>query len=180
MKNNKIGIIVGSTREGRKSIEVAEWFLNKAQAAAPSDISFEVIDLLQFPLPFFGEPDQFNMIEPFEETIRNYDAFVFVTPEYNHSIPGVLKNALDFAYQDWNNKTAGIITYGFGANGARAAEHLRGILGALGVADVKTHILLSLFDDVVDQKIQPRSLHDKNIDLMIQDLLFRLCSTRDK
>jgi NAD(P)H-dependent FMN reductase len=173
----KIGIIVGSTREGRKSIEVAEWFLKKAQAASPSKISFGIVDLLQFPLPFFGEPDRFGMIQSFEEAIRGYDGFVFVTPEYNHSITGVLKNALDFAYQDWNNKTAGIITYGFGANGARAAEHLRGILGALGVADVKTHILLSLFDDVAEQKIQPRSLHDKNINLMIQELLFRLGET---
>jgi NAD(P)H-dependent FMN reductase len=171
---NKIGIIVGSTRPERKSLEIAEWFKLKAEAMGLLDVEYTLIDLLSYPLPFFGELDINNAIKAFEDVIGECSGFVVVTPEYNHSITGVLKNALDFAYTEWANKPAGIISYGFGANGARAAEHLRGVMGALGVVDVKTHILISLFDDMKNNKMSFRDLHDSNMKAMLLDLKYWL------
>ena len=72
--------------------------------------------------------------------------FVFVTPEYNHSTSGVLKNAIDFLYAEWNNKAMGVVSYGT-AGGTRAAEHLRLIAGELKMADVRANVALSAFTD---------------------------------
>lgn len=79
-------------------------------------------------------------------TIAHFDGFVFVTPEYNHSTSGVLKNAIDFLYAEWNNKAMGVVSYGT-AGGTRAAEHLRLIAGELKVADVRSNVALSTFTD---------------------------------
>lgn len=170
--NKRIGIIVGSTRPERMSLPVSNWL--KQECESLSNHEFVLLDLAEFKLPFFGEEDIQGAIPQWEEAIGSCDAFIFVTPEYNHSIPAVLKNALDFGYNQWNNKTAGILSYGYGANGARATEHLRGILGALGVADVKTHILVSLFDDVKDQVFTPREIHKQNIQLVLNEIENRI------
>jgi NAD(P)H-dependent FMN reductase len=74
------------------------------------------------------------------------DGFVFVTPEYNHSTSGALKNAIDFVYKEWNNKAAGFVSYG-AAGGTRAVEHLRLIVGELQVADVRAQVAFSLATD---------------------------------
>jgi NAD(P)H-dependent FMN reductase len=169
-----VGIIVGSTRPDRKSIEIAEWFQKKAESFDLFEADYFIIDLKDYPLPFFGEEDTHKAIEPFEQVIQYCDAFVLITPEYNHSITGVLKNALDFAYTEWGNKPAGIVSYGFGANGARAAEHLRGICGALGMVDVKTHILLSLFEDMQNKQMAFRDIHDATIKALLLDLKYWL------
>ena len=79
-------------------------------------------------------------------TIGRFDGFVFVTPEYNHSTSGVLKNAIDYLYAEWNNKAMGVVSYGV-VGGTRAAEHLRLIAGELQMADVRTNVALSLFTD---------------------------------
>ena len=77
--------------------------------------------------------------------IATFDAFVFVTPEYNHSTSGALKNAIDFLYREWNDKAAGFVGYG-GAGGTRAVEHLRLIMGEIKVADVRAQVALSMHD----------------------------------
>lgn len=164
----KIGIIVGSTRPNRISIKIAEWLKSELENISTHD--FFMLDLLDYNLPFFGHEDKNQAIERWENDLDSCDAFIFVTPEYNHSITGVLKNALDFGYNQWNEKPAGIVSYGYGANGARAAEHLRTILGALGVMDVKTQILLSLIDDVKNKVFTPRDLHRKNIELILEQV----------
>jgi len=91
--------------------------------------------------------------------------------EYNHSITGVLKNALDLAREAWNNKAAGIVSYG-STGGARAAEHLRGILGELMVADVRTHPTLSLFTDFENfTTFKPAELHQNTVNQMLDQLI---------
>jgi NAD(P)H-dependent FMN reductase len=80
------------------------------------------------------------------EKIGSFDGFVFVTPEYNHSTSGALKNAIDFLYGEWNNKAAGFVSYG-SVGGTRAVEHLRLVMGELQVADVRNQVALSLFTD---------------------------------
>ena len=80
------------------------------------------------------------------EKIAAFDGFVFVTPEYNHSTSGALKNAIDYLYAEWNNKAAGFVSYG-ALGGARAVEHLRLVMGELQVADVRAQVALSMFTD---------------------------------
>ncbi|GKU78858.1 FMN reductase [Paenibacillus sp. L3-i20] len=165
----KIGIILGSTRPGRVSPQVGNWL--KEIADQRGDASFEIVDIADYKLPFFGDADTEDQIGKWKSTLRSLDGFVFVTPEYNHSITGVLKNALDSARDEWNNKAAGIISYG-STGGARAAEHLRGILGELHVADVKTHPTLSLFTDFENYStFKPAALHLNNVNLMLDQVL---------
>ena len=139
-----IGIILGSTREGRVSPQIGEWFISLANQR--NEASFEIVDIKDYNLPFLGTSSDMEGIMKWNAKLASLDGFVFVTSEYNHSIPASLKNALDLAKDAWNNKAAGIISYG-SAYGARAAEHLRGILGELQIADVRTQVLLSLFTD---------------------------------
>ena len=150
----KIGIIVGSTREGNVGKSIGEWVYS--QAKARKDVSYEFIEVSQFKLPMLGESDEKSGIEKWQNTINALDGFIFVAAEYNHSITASLKNALDLAFDPWFNKAAGIVSYGY-TGGARAAEHLRGILGALGVADVQQHVLLNLNTDFDKQILKPAS-----------------------
>lgn len=148
----KIGIIVGSTRPGRRGCAVAEWVASVAAKERPMD-DFDIVDLADFALPLLDEthPAASGLYgnahtNRWAEAIARYDGFVFVTPEYNRSISGALKNALDFVYAEWNNKAAGFV--GYGLHGAtRAVEHLRLILAELKVATVRTQVALSLHHD---------------------------------
>lgn len=145
MTSLNIGIILGSTREGRLSPQVGNWV--KELADKRGDANYTVIDIADYKLPLLGEADtDASGAAAWSEAIAKQDGFVFITQEYNHSITGSLKNALDYLRVEWNNKAAGIVSYG-SVGGARAAEHLRGILGELSVADVRVHPALSLFTD---------------------------------
>ncbi len=145
-----IGIILGSTRPGRKGEQIAQWAL--AEASKREGVSYEIVDLAYYNLPHLDEAIpasqgkyQNDHTKEWAEKIDSLDGFIFVTPEYNHSTSGVLKNALDFIYAEWNNKSAGFISYGAGATGgARAAEHLRLIVGELQIADVRSQVSVSL------------------------------------
>lgn len=144
-----IGIILGSTREGRVSPQVGTWV--KEIADKRGDANYEIVDILEYNLPFFGTTGMTDpSIAAWNQKLASLDGFVFIVQEYNHSITGALKNALDLAREAWNNKAAGIVSYG-GAGGARAAEHLRGILGELLIADVRTNPTLSVFTDFADR-----------------------------
>ena len=113
----RVAVITGSTRPNRHSDSVAEWVLGRA--ALRDDIDAELVDLTTVDLPIYDEPMPPIMGEYAHEhtrawaaTIEAFDAFVFVTPEYNRSIPAVLKNAIDFLYAEWNDKAAGFVSYG--------------------------------------------------------------------
>lgn len=147
----RIGVILGSTRPGRRGEQVATWVMERAKQR--SDADYELVDLVDYPLPHLDEPLPPSMgqyqnahTQNWAATITRFDGFVFVTPEYNHSTSGVLKNALDFLYAEWNNKAMGVVSYG-AVGGARAAEHLRLIAGELQMADVRTNVALSAFAD---------------------------------
>src|SRR5881296_1135486 len=150
----RIGIILGSTRPNRSGEQVATWVHDLASRR--SDAKFELIDLADYPLPHLDEPLPPSMgqyqnthTHQWAATIASYDGFIFITPEYNHSTSGVLKNALDYLYSEWNNKAMGVVSYG-AVGGARAAEHLRLIAGELQMADVRTNVALSMFTDFVN------------------------------
>lgn len=172
MANQKlnIGIIVGTTREGRVSLQVAEWVKNLADKR--DDANYSLVDLKDFKLPFMGETSDMGPVTKFGEVINGLDGFVFVTGEYNHSIPAPLKNALDWLKEPWNNKAAGIVSYG-STGGARAAEHLRGIMGELQIADVRTHPTFSLFldfENFATFKPQP-NIHEGNINMLLDQVV---------
>jgi NAD(P)H-dependent FMN reductase len=146
----KIGIIVGSTRPGRIGPLVGEWVQQNAKARG---VSFELVDLHDFTLPMLEEPFpagagnyQGAGANAWAHKVAEFDGFIFVTAEYNHSIPAALKNALDYVKDEWNNKAAGIVSYG-SMGGVRAGEHLRQVFGELQVADVRQHVMFSLFTD---------------------------------
>jgi len=167
MNQLNIGIITGSTREGRVSPQVATWVLDYANQKGSAN--FEVIDIKDYHLPFLGEGFNEGVVA-FQNKLKQMDGFIFVVAEYNHSITGALKNALDWARDEWHNKSAGIVSYG-SVGGARAAEHLRGILGELMVADVRSHVLLSLFTDFDGQTFKPQALHQTNLDALLNQVV---------
>ncbi len=166
----KIGIILGSTRQGRVSPQVGAWV--KGIADGRGDADYEIVDIADYNLPFLGTTDGTEPgIAAWNQKLASLDGFVFVVQEYNHSITGALKNALDFAREAWNDKAAGIVSYG-STGGARAAEHLRGILGELKVADVRTHPTLSLFTDFENGSVfKPQDLHQTNMTAMLDEVI---------
>ncbi|MFK0286585.1 NADPH-dependent FMN reductase [Streptomyces sp. NPDC090499] len=147
----RIGIILGTTRPHRNGEQVAAWV--RGIAAQRDDADYELVDLRDHPLPHLDEALPASMGQYQNEhtlkwarKIASFDGYVIVTPEYNHSIPGVLKNALDYLYSEWQDKAVGFVSYG-AAGGVRAAEHLRQIAGQLKLADVRQQVSLTLATD---------------------------------
>jgi NAD(P)H-dependent FMN reductase len=171
-----IGIIIGSTRPGRKAEAVARWV--HGIATRRTDASFEVVDIADFHLPLLDEPFPSTMnryekphTKAWAAKFATFEAFVFVTPEYNHSVPGALKNAIDFLYREWNDKAAGFVSYS-GAGGTRAVEHLRQILGEIRIATVRSQVALSLITDFENfATLKPGARREAEIGAMLDDLV---------
>lgn len=151
---SRIAIIVGSTRTHRLGKDVADWALATARTVAPPGVELELVDLATFDLPVLDEPaPAMRGVVAHEHTARwataiaSFDGFVFVTPEYNHGVPGPLKNAIDYLFYEWNDKAVGFVGYGVNG-GVRAVEQLRQIAGELKLADVRTQVALSVHTDV--------------------------------
>ncbi len=172
----RVAVIVGSTRPGRKADAVARWVHEIARKRG--DAEYEVVDLRDFPLPLLDEaapPSLGQYRQPHTQAwaakIGAFDAFVFVTPEYNHGIPGALKNALDYLYREWNNKAAGFVGYG-SAGGVRAVEQLRLVMGELQVADVRAQVMLSLYTDFENlTTFKPAPHHERSLTAMLEQLV---------
>ncbi|MGV4988629.1 NADPH-dependent FMN reductase [Streptomyces sp. NRAIS4] len=171
-----IGIILGSTRPNRVGDQVARWVLE--HASRRTDASFELLDLREHPLPHLDEPMppslgqyQHEHTRRWAATIAAYDGFVIVTPEYNHGIPGVLKNALDHLYAEWNNKVLGLVSYG-AAGGVRSAEQLRLAAAELQMADVRQQVTLSLHTDFENFSVfKPGDHHLPSLDAMLDQVI---------
>lgn len=172
----RIGIIVGSTRPGRKADAVASWV--RDIAATRGDAEYEVVDLADFGLPLLDEAVpaargryEHEHTQRWANTISGLDGFVFVTPEYNHSTSGALKNAIDFLYREWADKAAGFVGYG-SAGGTRAVEHLRLIMGELQVADVRAQVALSLFADFTNfTTFAPAAHQERSVHAMLDQVV---------
>jgi NAD(P)H-dependent FMN reductase len=172
----KVAIIIGSTRPGRKAEAVARWV--RGIAAKRSDASFEVVDIADFGLPLLDEalpPSLGQYTQPHTKAwaakIATFDAFVFVTPEYNHATSGALKNAIDFLFREWNDKAAAFVGYG-SVGGTRAVENLRLIMGELKVADVRAQVALSLFTDFENfSTFKPGAHQEPTVNAMLDDLI---------
>jgi NAD(P)H-dependent FMN reductase len=172
----KIAIILGSTRPGRNGEAVARWVQDIASRR--TDAEFELIDLLHFPLPHLDEPGpaaygayQNEHTKAWSAKIAAFDGYVFVTPEYNHSTSGVLKNALDYLYNEWNNKAAAFVSYG-GVGGARAVEHLRLIASELQLATVRGQVAISLMTEFENFSVfTPHDYLLPQVDAMLDQLV---------
>jgi NAD(P)H-dependent FMN reductase len=172
----RIGIITGSTRPGRKAVDVAEWAL--VSAVEREDATFELVDIADYGLALLDEAVPALMggysqvhTRDWAARIASFDGFVFVTPEYNGSLPGSLKNAIDFLAAEWNDKPAGSIGYGI-YGGVRAIEQLRQVLGQLKVADVRTSVTLQLSTDFENKStLRPGDGQEEALHKMLDELV---------
>jgi NAD(P)H-dependent FMN reductase len=172
----RVGIIIGSTRPGRNGETVARWVHDLASKQGGAD--YEIVDLAEFGLPHLDEAVPAAMgqyAQPhtrrWADTVRAFDAYIFVTPEYNHSMPGALKTALDFVYAEWHHKAAGFVGYG-ADGGIRAIEQIRQVMAHLKVADVGPQVTLSLFTDFVNlSEFQPDPRHEATLKTMLDEML---------
>lgn len=173
----KIGIMTGSTRDSRVNIQVAEWV--KSIADQRTDVEFELVDIKDYNLPKFNEPIPAIMSQDYQapeakiwsEKINELDGFVFVTPEYNKAVTSGLKDAIDYLYVEWNNKAAGIVSYG-STLGVTAANNLRLILTVPKVATVGTQPALSLFTDFEEMStFKPAPFHEETVQTMLNEVV---------
>ena len=142
-----ISVIVGSTRQGRFSEKPAQWILQRLESRG--GIETRLLDLREFPLPFFDQPVppampgrppyENEMVKRWTAEIARSDGFIFVTPEYNFGPPAVLKNALDWVYPEWNRKAVAFVSYG-SALGARSVQQLRETAIELQLAPVRSSV----------------------------------------
>ena len=146
----RVAIIISSTRPTRFADKPAQWMLGKAQAKGDWDV--ELVDLRDYDLPFFDEmasnlwmPSQGEAAQKWQKKIGEFDGYIFVVAEYNRSITGVLKNALDQAYKEWNHKPMTMMAYG-SVGGTRAAEHLRTIAIELQMVPCRNAVHLGMGD----------------------------------
>jgi len=158
MNKPKIIVILGSIREGRAGEKVAKWFMDTMKDTTLADL--ELVDLKDYPMPFFTDaqtPSQRTglhadpAVQKWLDKVASADGYIIITPEYNHSFPAVLKNALDYPYKEWNNKPVGFVGYGGYASGSRAVEQLRQVVAELQMYDVREqvliHVVWTAFDD---------------------------------
>jgi NAD(P)H-dependent FMN reductase len=172
----KIAIIIGSTRPGRNGEAVAHWVHEIAKKRGDTEV--ELVDLKDFHLPHLDElmpaaTGQYSQphTRAWAARIDPFDAYVFVTPEYNHGPSGVLKNAIDYLYREWNNKAAGFVSYG-AAGGTLAVEHLRLVMGELHVADVRAQVSLSLSADFENfSAFKPRPYQEASVNAMLDQII---------
>ncbi len=172
----RIAILLGSTRPGRNGEAVARWVYDLTKAR--TDAEYELVDLKAFDLPLLDEPvppSQARYTKPhtkaWSEKIASFDGFVFVTAEYQHGIPAALKNAIDFLYKEWNNKSAGFVSYG-SAGGVRAVEQLRQVCAEVQLADVRGQVPLSLLLDFENfSKFRPTAGKDALVATMLDQVV---------
>jgi NAD(P)H-dependent FMN reductase len=178
----KLKIILGSTRPNRFSEQAGRWILE--EAGKIDGISAEVLDLRDYAMPFFNEPVspsykqepyKNEAVARFTAKIEEGDAFIIVTPEYNRGTSGVLKNALDWVYQEWNNKPVGFVAYG-SVGGARAVEQLRTVAVELQMVPVRNAVHINahwmLLDDIGALKADALDSYQKAAEGLLTQLIW--------
>jgi len=180
MSKLKIAIVISTTRAARFGHKPAQWI--RDIAAQRDDIDTEIVDLRDFPMPFFDEvasnawaPSQNPIARQWQKKVAAFDGYIFVTAEYNHSMPAVLKNALDYASPEWNKKAASFVGYG-AMGGSRAVEHLRLIAAELDLATIRRGVyiqgadFMAVWKDGKDVKDIPHL--QANVEEMLDQLVW--------
>ncbi|HEY0221268.1 MAG TPA: NAD(P)H-dependent oxidoreductase [Lactovum miscens] len=170
----KIGVVLGSVREGRNGLSVANWTMEKSKEFSNADeVSFELVDLADYNLPFLGvtpTAEQAIAIGSWSEKIASFDGYIFITAEYNHGIAGAFKNALDFLKPEVKNKAVAFIGYG-GLGAARAIESMRMVSGELALATTQRNVNFSLITDFENMStFAPADFHEGELKELLQQL----------
>ena len=176
MSSPKIAIVLGSTRPGRLGPEVADWVTRLAKEREGAD--YQLLDVDEFDLDLLAEPtvpgaadrDYDNeKTRRWSRAVDEFDGFVFVTPEYNHSVPAALKNAFDVLYPEWSDKPVAFV--GYGADGAvRAVEHWRTIVANARMVAVRAQVALSLFQDFTDGELTPIERREGELSAVFEEV----------
>jgi NAD(P)H-dependent FMN reductase len=172
----KLQVILGSTRPGRAGEAVAKWVYKTANQR--DDFEMELVDVADYELPLLDEPvpplmNKYSKehTKKWSEKISEADGYIFVAAEYNHSVAGGLKNAIDYLNHEWNNKSVGFVSYGSNG-GSRAVEHLRGIAGELQMADVREQLLLYLANDFEHYStFKPTENHEAQLNKVLDQVV---------
>lgn len=177
MPKSKILVIVGTTRQGRSGRKVADWYMTQV-AEAGVDADFELLDVAELNLPLFNEPvspmmHQYTDLQnSLAEKVGTADGFVFVTAEYNHSIPASLKNFLDYLNAEWHHKVAAFVGYG-AIGGVRSIEHLIQVLAELRVASIKDNVMVNAIWEALDENGVPKPGYTHgNVKAQLTELLW--------
>lgn len=145
----RLAVIIGSTREGRAGPAIARWFVTHTQQR--DDFETDVIDLLDIPLPVRHPAEPTPEVADWGARIARADAFVVVTPEYNHGVPGNLKHAIDQLTEQWYAKPVGFVSYGGIAQGLHSVEQLRVVFAQLHAVTMRDAVSINIFDGGVDE-----------------------------
>ena len=171
-------IIIASTRPGRAGLPIGTWFAERARAHREFDV--RLVDLAAVDLPMYDEPDHPRLrryrhlhTKQWSATVDAADAFVFVTPEYNHGYPATLKNAIDYLHEEWSLKPAGFVSYGGVAAGTRAVQQLKQVITAVRMVPVTDAVNIpfhpQFFDD--EGRLHPNEIMDQAAGAMLDELL---------
>src|SRR6516225_2003000 len=161
----RLMIVIASTRPGRGGWPVAQWFISRATDHGGFDV--DIVDLVEFKLPLLDEPNHPRLrqyVNPhthqWSEKVDGADAFVFVTPEYNHGYPASLKNAIDYLHHEWRYKPVGFVSYGGVAAGTRSVEQLQQVVTAVKLYPVMEQAAVALLDQLVTMEAALRPLRE--------------------
>ena len=174
----RIGIIIGSIREGRAGEAVGEWVKQAGDARASEGVTYELLDLKEFNVPLLtsatvpGAADK-RYDDPnvagWSRAVDACDGFIFITPEYNHGVPGPFKNAFDSLGGEWSRKPVAFVGYG-ASNAIRAVEQWRQIVGNFAMHDVRNQVELNLFTDFDESGFNPVERRADELDTVFSDL----------
>jgi NAD(P)H-dependent FMN reductase len=174
----RLMIVIASTRPGRGGLPVAQWFIGRA--VDHGGFELEVVDLAKLQLPLLDEPNhprvrQYTQRHTYEwsEQVDAADAFVFVTPEYNHGYPASLKNAIDFLHHEWRFKPVGFVSYGGVAAGTRSMEQLQQVVTAVKMLPVIEAVNIPFYQQFIDENgvVQANEVMEQAADTMLGQLL---------
>ena len=192
----KIKIILGSTRQGRFGERPAKWLIGEFKTR--KDVEVELLDLKDYPMPFFDSrmpPSMLDkkysneIVQRWSNKINEADAFIMISPEYNHGYSAVLKNALDWLSPEWHKKAVGFVSYG-SAGGARAIEQLREVAVELRLAPITKSIHIpwefimkamnnpGVSDSELFAPLRNGSMGPDHFDAMVADLIWMACALK--
>ncbi|AZQ76558.1 MAG: NADPH-dependent FMN reductase [Flaviflexus sp.] len=173
----KVGIILGSIREERAGEQIGKWVYDEAVKHGGAE--FELVDLREFNVPLLtssthpamanGKYDSAE-VQAWGDKINEFDAYIFVTAEYNHGVPGAFKNAFDSIANEWMNKRVAFVGYG-AANGVRSIEQWRTIVANMNMWDIRSTVELSLFLDFGDNGFEPLDRRPGELGVLIDQLV---------
>lgn len=181
MSKLKIGVILGSIREGRAGARVADWFMKISKSY--KQVEFDFLDLKEFNMPLFTDEQLPAMrqnsnhhipaVDRWLKRLEALEGFIIITPEYNHGYSSATKNALDYAYREWTHKPVGFVGYGGFAGGARAVEQLRQVAAELRMYDVRDQVLIPTIWSAFDEagQLKDDKLHTSNAKLVIENVI---------